>query len=117
MPIPHPTLGHEPFAVLAHFNDKHEDDIRDHVVRTLGKDYALKGLVPLKQIGLHDFPVNASHKIVKFEVQQAVLDHLNRVAGDRSTLDYWRHSKGDRSCSWIFALVWRRLRYLDQYYI
>lgn len=65
--------------MLANFNGKNKDEIKNHVLRMLGKDYALGGLFLLKQIGLQEFPVNATHKIIKFEVQTAVVEHLNRV--------------------------------------
>lgn len=77
--VPHPLLGHEPFAVLSTFNDKNENDIKDHVCRMFGPEYALAGLSSLKQIGLQEFPVNATHKIVKFEVQMAVEQHLKKI--------------------------------------
>ena len=76
MAVPHPALGHEPFAVLSNLNEKEGDDIKDHVWRVFGEDYTLRGLSSLKQIGFHEFPVNATHKIMKFEVQEAVIKHL-----------------------------------------
>jgi hypothetical protein len=75
--FPHPTLGHEPFAVLSDLNGKNEDQIKNHVLRMLGEGYALGGLSSLKQIGLQEFPINATHKIIKFEVLTAVMKHLN----------------------------------------
>lgn len=77
--VPHPVLGHEPFAVLSTINDKNETDIKEYVCRMLGPDYALGGLSSLKQIGFQEFPVNATHKIIKFEVQMAVEQHLKKI--------------------------------------
>ena len=64
--------------MLSNFNNKKQDDIKNHVWRVFGEDYALRGLSSLKQIGFREFPVNATHKIMKFEVQKAVIEHLNR---------------------------------------
>ncbi|KAL4784962.1 hypothetical protein BJX76DRAFT_367259 [Aspergillus varians] len=66
-----------PFAVLERFTGKVEARIKRHVVRTLGKHYALRGVVFLQQLGLSKFPVNATHKIVRAEVEEAVLRHLS----------------------------------------
>jgi hypothetical protein len=74
--VPHPALGHEPFAVLDNLNGKSEEEIKEHVLHALGGDYVLGGAVSLKQIRLHKFPINATHKIVKFEVRTAVLEHI-----------------------------------------
>lgn len=81
MLIPHHVLGHEPFAVLSKYNGKTEDEIKNHVRAVLGRDYAFGGLSSLKQRGLLEFPVNPTHKIIKFEVQTAVMKHLNRATG------------------------------------
>ena len=81
MATPHHVLGHEPFAVLSKYNGKTEDEIKNHVRALLGRDYALGGLSLLAQLGLHAFPVNPTHKIIKFEVQKAVMKHLNRATG------------------------------------
>jgi hypothetical protein len=41
-----------------------------------GHEYALGGVASLKQIGLAEYPVNATHKILKLRVQEAVLEFL-----------------------------------------
>ncbi|KAK4141043.1 uncharacterized protein C8A04DRAFT_31362 [Dichotomopilus funicola] len=75
---PHPVLGSEPFAVLHSLQRKTEASIRAHVKKTLGENYALGGLVTLEQLELVEFPLNATHKVVKSEVQAAVLRYLER---------------------------------------
>jgi hypothetical protein len=77
--VPHPTEGYEPFAVLSNFNDKSADEIRNHVLNTFGGDYALGGILLLEQIGPDKFPVNATHKVVKYVVQEAVTEYLKRM--------------------------------------
>lgn len=63
---------------MSSLNCKTEDEIKNHVRLTFGEDYALEGVLSLEQIGLNKFPVNATHKVVKFEVQAAVEKYLNR---------------------------------------
>ena len=76
VPAPHHVLGAEPFAVLSSYNGKTEAQIKDHVRAVFGRDYALGGLTSLKQLGLVKFPLNATHKVVKSEVQTAVVRHV-----------------------------------------
>ncbi|KAI8623046.1 acetyl-CoA synthetase-like protein [Xylariaceae sp. FL1651] len=71
--VPRPALGCEPFAVLSTLNGFTEDQIRDHVVEMLGDAYSLGGVVSLAQIGLAAYPISATHKILKLEVQKSVM--------------------------------------------
>ncbi|KAI0403083.1 acetyl-CoA synthetase-like protein [Xylaria palmicola] len=74
--VPNPKQGHDPFVVLSSLQDFTQDQISDHVLQTFGGGYALGGLVSLDQIGLTAFPVNGSHKIMKSEVQRAVIEFV-----------------------------------------
>ncbi|KAL4987674.1 hypothetical protein BDW68DRAFT_177556 [Aspergillus falconensis] len=65
-----------PFAVLGQYTGKTETQIRRHVVRTLGKGSGLRGVVYLQQLRLDKFPLNGTHKIVRREVEKAVLAYL-----------------------------------------
>jgi 4-coumarate--CoA ligase len=76
------VLGAEPFAVLSSYHGKTKAEIKDHVRTTLGEDYALGGLATLKQLGLLEFPLNPTHKVIKSEVHAAVLQYLKRIAVD-----------------------------------
>ncbi|KUL89732.1 hypothetical protein ZTR_00416 [Talaromyces verruculosus] len=80
VPITHPVVGHEPFAVLGSYNGKTHEQIKEHVRSVFGKDYALGGLASLKELGLLEFPVNQTHKIVKSKVQEDVERHLSRLS-------------------------------------
>ena len=59
-------------------NGKTETQIKDHVRAVFGSACALGGVATLEQLQLKDFPVNATHKIVKADVQRVVLEHLQR---------------------------------------
>ena len=48
------------------------EDVVNHVKSYLGMEYTLFGVASLAQIGLSDFPVNATHKINKAEIEKAV---------------------------------------------
>lgn len=81
MAAPHHVLGSEPFAVVSSFEGTSAEQIKKHIQVILGRDYTLGGVVCLKQLGLVEFPVNATHKIIKSEVQKAVVKHLERKVG------------------------------------
>ena len=66
-----------PIAVVSDLTDKTEDQIRSHVVDVLGQDYSLDRILSLRQLGLSKFPVNATHKVVRSEVQRAVAAYLS----------------------------------------
>lgn len=77
--IPHHVLGAEPFAVVSSFPaGKTEMQIKEHVCKALGRDYALAGLASLKQLGFVDFPVNQTHKVVRPDIRQAVLKYMSK---------------------------------------
>jgi 4-coumarate--CoA ligase len=63
--IPHPELAHEPYVVTESFNHKTEDEIKKHVIDVFGETSALAGACTLKQLGLSQFPLNATSKITK----------------------------------------------------
>jgi len=75
--VPHRTQGAQPFAVLRSFAGRSPDDINDYVERMLGKHYSLSGLLTLKHLGLDEFPINSTHKVMKSEVQKAVLQFIS----------------------------------------
>lgn len=75
VPVPHHVLGVEPFAVISSYDVGTERKIKDHVRAVLGTNYSLGGLSSLKQLGLMEFPVNLTHKIIKSEVRKAVLKY------------------------------------------
>lgn len=83
VPVFHHVLGAEPFAVLGSYNGKTEAQIKEHVRSVFGSDYVLGGLASLEQLGLIEFPVNATHKVVKSEVHTAVLKYNQRISNVR----------------------------------
>ena len=83
VPAPHHVLGAEPFALLSSYNGKTETQIKDYVRVVFDRDYALGGLASLKQLGLVTFPLNATHKVVKSEVQTAVVKYLDGNMGKK----------------------------------
>lgn len=85
MAAPHPVLAAEPFAVVESFSNATAEQIKQHIREILGRDYTLGGVACLKQLGLVEFPVNATHKIIKSEVQEAVLKHLKRISAEKAS--------------------------------
>ncbi|OTA95473.1 hypothetical protein M434DRAFT_69317 [Hypoxylon sp. CO27-5] len=74
--VPNPLLGYEPFSVVGNLNGFTQEEIVRHVTHTFGEECRLRGVVPLKQIALSKFPVNATHKVMKLDVQKAVLAYI-----------------------------------------
>ncbi|KAA8648079.1 hypothetical protein EYZ11_007064 [Aspergillus tanneri] len=74
---PHPTMGQEPVVVVRDFDGVLDrEDIQRHVEQRFGRDYARGTILSLQEIGLDQFPVNATHKLVKHELEAAVRAHL-----------------------------------------
>lgn len=67
-----------PFLVINSYVGKSDVEIKDHVRAALGPDYVPGGVASLEQLGLADFPVNKTRKIIRSEVQQAVLNLLKK---------------------------------------
>lgn len=67
-----------PFAVLEH-SSRTETEIKTHITITLGEENALQGVLFLQDLGLERFPVNATHKIIRSEVEAAVLQYPDSV--------------------------------------
>jgi len=71
--------------VLSSYNGKTEEQIKEHVRAALGRDYALGGLASLEHLGLLEFPVNPTHKIMKSEMQTTVENYLKKKLKEKST--------------------------------
>ncbi|KAI0841397.1 acetyl-CoA synthetase-like protein [Hypoxylon sp. FL0890] len=86
--VPNPLLGHEPFAVVENFNGFTQEEITRHVTHMFGEEYRLGGVISLEQIALSKFPVNATHKVMKLDVQKAVLAYISSSKPQLNTQDY-----------------------------
>lgn len=71
--------GYEPFAVVRSLEGINVDDIIKRVKQCLGNEYMLSGMASLSQVGLKEFPVNTTHKIIKAEIEKAVMQMIKRV--------------------------------------
>lgn len=76
--LPHPTLGQEPFAVVSSLESSSrdrtytKDDLRQRIIDVFGAEYGLGGVATLPELGLSQFPVNATGKIPKRELEAPV---------------------------------------------
>ena len=52
------------------------EEIAREVVARFGEDYAIGGVLTLEELGFTEYPINASGKIVKRELQEAAVDHV-----------------------------------------
>lgn len=58
--------------------------MKESVRTALGRDYALGGLASLEQLGLLEFPVNQTHKIIKSEVTRVVETYSKRESREKN---------------------------------
>ena len=63
---------------MKNLDGKTEDQVKEQVLDLFGKDYALGAVVSLKQLGLDDFPINATGKIMKITLQDLIVNRLQR---------------------------------------
>ncbi|KAJ0120548.1 hypothetical protein J7T55_015277 [Diaporthe amygdali] len=83
VPVHHHVLGAEPFAIFSSYNGKSQNQIKDHIRKTLGKGYALGGAASLEQLGLYGFPLNSTHKVDRAQIQVAVDSFTKGRAGTK----------------------------------
>lgn len=74
--IPHHVLGEEPYAVVADFKGRSQQEVCQRVREVFGSGSALGGVVSLKQLGWTAFPMNATRKIVKGDVKAAARSYV-----------------------------------------
>lgn len=84
--MPHPVLGQEPFAVVQSLGERSKDGVRQHILELFGKDYALAGVASLDELGLESFPLNATGKVMKIELQKLVERYLQNKQSANSSL-------------------------------
>lgn len=78
--IPHETLGEEPFGIVKDFrNGKTSEMLQSSIVEQFGSEYALGGVVSLGQLGISGWPLNATNKIMKIELKDAVIKYRNQI--------------------------------------
>lgn len=70
--VAHSTLGQEPYAVVEHMGGKSKADVKQHVTDIFGPDYALGDVLALNELGLGQFPLNATGKILKRELLERI---------------------------------------------
>lgn len=70
--VPHPILGQAPCVVVKSLGPTTKEAVRNHVLEIFGPDYALGDVLTLKELGLEDFPINITGKILKRELLDLV---------------------------------------------
>ncbi|PSK42035.1 4-coumarate--CoA ligase-like 7 [Elsinoe australis] len=78
--VTHSTLGQEPFAILESSGSKSEEDIKKQVEGVCGQDWAIRGAVELRTLGLKRFPLNPSAKIDKLALRGPLDSYLGPAA-------------------------------------
>lgn len=77
MGIPDPSYGAKAIAVMKGATTEQPPDIRQKVkqqiIQTLGPEYTLGGVAFFSDLSWSDWPKNSSHKIIKKDIVDAVL--------------------------------------------
>lgn len=72
--IPHPEYGEVPVAVVRDFEKvKGKDSVKQIVLDKLGPEYALEDVKALSDLGYSEWPLNATGKVMKVSLKDAVL--------------------------------------------
>lgn len=72
--IPHSEFGQEPFAIVEDYKEGMDKArVEQIIIDKFGREYALGGVCTLHELGLSTWPMNATGKVVKTELKEAVL--------------------------------------------
>lgn len=74
--VSHPELGQEPFAVVRDLDGHSKEEVMQHVLDVFGEASPLRGVATLSDLGLTDFPITTTGKILKRSLEPAVLQYL-----------------------------------------
>jgi 4-coumarate--CoA ligase len=74
--VPDEYLGEAAYAVVKKRNERSKENIIELVKSSLGSNYVLDGVLTLKELGLSEFPVNPTFKVMRDVLQQSVLQAL-----------------------------------------
>lgn len=72
------------FAVLRAPTGIDKARIETHVQQSVGHPCLLDGVLTLHDLGLDDFPINATSKILRTAVAIAVVNYVERDRGDQN---------------------------------
>lgn len=73
MAVPHTVHGNRPVAVVADMGAHSPSAAIDHVQQILGPVYTPDHLLCLHDLELTKFPLNATGKVIRTTIQEAVL--------------------------------------------
>ncbi|CAC9895597.1 unnamed protein product [Aureobasidium pullulans] len=76
--LPNQRLGTEIVAVVSNVPKATPQELKNLVVEHLGPDYALSKVFALQELGMQEFPVNVTGKVMKIELRKAVEGVLSR---------------------------------------
>ncbi|THY12368.1 acetyl-CoA synthetase-like protein [Aureobasidium pullulans] len=76
--LPNQRLGTEIVAVVSNVPKASPQELKNLVVEHLGPDYALSKVFALQELGMQEFPVNVTGKVMKIELRKAVEGVLSR---------------------------------------
>lgn len=78
--LPSDRYGEVPWAVTKELSGTTSDaGMQRCVLDNFGHEYALEGVISLKQLGFEDFPINATGKVSKLDLQNAAIKFLSEA--------------------------------------
>lgn len=76
--LPSEKYGEVPWAIVRDISgESGEADMQKCIVDSFGQEYCLEGVLSLKQLGFDDFPINATGKVSKLDLQNAAIKFLS----------------------------------------
>lgn len=86
--VPHPIKGEEPVAVVTgKMSERRRSSIKQIISSSLGKDFALKQVYGLEELGMKDWPLSAQGKIQKFKLKEEMF----KFEQEKSRLTFCHH--------------------------
>lgn len=86
--VPHPIKGEEPVAVvLGRVSERRRSSIKGIISSSLGKDFALKEVYGLEELGMKEWPYSAQGKVQKFKLKEEIF----KFEQEKSKLTYCHH--------------------------
>lgn len=76
--IPSPLYGENPTAILSSLCGNTVQELKTQVVEKLGKAYEIGDIFTLEELGMQEWPLNASGKIIKHVLKEVVVKYLEK---------------------------------------
>ncbi|KAK4096245.1 acetyl-CoA synthetase-like protein [Parathielavia hyrcaniae] len=77
--LPSPMNGDVPYPIVERFPERvGESDMKEYFVNAVGSSYCLGTILTLEQLGMESWPMTATGKVMKRELERAALEYMTR---------------------------------------